>query len=363
MPIFDQGYQHWRGTLTGHAWRWLAIARHGVRVQMKNRFLRVLILLAWLQALALIAFMVAWGFVEQGSDTFIGLLRLIGFPLDMLLDPRSFRQTAWVVAYSLFFQWQLYFIMLMVVVAGPGLISSDLRFNALPLYFARPLTRLDYFLGKLGVIGTLVGAVAVGPAVFAYILGACFSFDLGVIKDTYQVLFAILAYGLVITFSVGTLILALSSMSKRTVYVAIAWAGIWIISGSVAGIMTDINQSSHRQFRADTSAWTEMLRADWRPACSYVTNLRRTGEALFDADGAWVEIGKATEKMRTAAGGFGARAAARVGANDSASNERQLANAMTLQYPWQWSAYVLAGLFGLSTWTLFRRVKSLDRLK
>ena len=32
MPIFDQGYQHWSGTLSGHSWRWLTITRHGVRV-------------------------------------------------------------------------------------------------------------------------------------------------------------------------------------------------------------------------------------------------------------------------------------------------------------------------------------------
>ena len=36
MPIFDQGYQHWSGTLSGHAWRWLAITRHGVRVGMNE---------------------------------------------------------------------------------------------------------------------------------------------------------------------------------------------------------------------------------------------------------------------------------------------------------------------------------------
>ncbi len=45
MPIFDQGYQHWTGELTGHAWRWLAITRHGVRVGMKNRLLATR--LAW----------------------------------------------------------------------------------------------------------------------------------------------------------------------------------------------------------------------------------------------------------------------------------------------------------------------------
>ena len=36
MPIFDQGYQHWKGTLSGHAWRWLAITRQGLRGQLKS---------------------------------------------------------------------------------------------------------------------------------------------------------------------------------------------------------------------------------------------------------------------------------------------------------------------------------------
>jgi len=45
MPIFDQGYQHWQGTLAGHRWRWLAVTRHGVRAQLQNRFVRLLLLL------------------------------------------------------------------------------------------------------------------------------------------------------------------------------------------------------------------------------------------------------------------------------------------------------------------------------
>src|SRR5262249_15780813 len=55
MPIFDQGYQHWSGTLSGHAWRWLAITRQGVRAGMKNRILRIVLLVAWLPALLLVA--------------------------------------------------------------------------------------------------------------------------------------------------------------------------------------------------------------------------------------------------------------------------------------------------------------------
>src|SRR5579864_3619846 len=101
MPIFDQGYQHWKGPLTGHTWRWLAIARHGVRVQTKNRILRIILIVAWLPALALIVAMAVWGLVEQQAE---GVLRLVRnlLPPDMLLDPRAYRATAWTVAYSFF---------------------------------------------------------------------------------------------------------------------------------------------------------------------------------------------------------------------------------------------------------------------
>jgi ABC-type transport system involved in multi-copper enzyme maturation permease subunit len=246
MPIFDQGYQHWRGTLSGHAWRWLAIARHGVRVQMKNRLLRLLLLLAWLPALTLIAAVAVWGLVEQRSEGALALVRTF-LPADILLDPRAYRGALWTIAYSFFFKMQMFCIMLLVVVAGPGLISRDLRFNALPLYFSRPLTRLDYLLGKLGVIGALVAAVAVGPAVFAYVIGVCFSLDVGVVRDTYPVLLASVAYGLTVTLSVGSLMLALSSLTRRSLYVGIAWAGIWIISGSVGSIMTEVHRESARR--------------------------------------------------------------------------------------------------------------------
>ena len=50
MPIFDQGYQNWKGPLSGHTWRWLAVARHGVRATLKNRFVRLFLFVAWMPA-------------------------------------------------------------------------------------------------------------------------------------------------------------------------------------------------------------------------------------------------------------------------------------------------------------------------
>jgi ABC-2 type transport system permease protein len=425
MPIFDQGYQHWQGPLSGHAWRWLAIAQHGVRVQTKNRILRLLLLFAWLPALLLVTVVALWGLVEQKNESIVALARNL-LPPEVVRDPVAYRAMVWTLVYSFFFQIEMFFIMLLVIFAGPGLISRDLRFNALPLYFARPLTRLDYFLGKLGVIGALVAAVAVGPAVVAYLVGVCFSFDLSVVRDTYPVLLASVAYGLVITLSTGTLMLALSSLTRRSLYVAIAFAGLWIISGSVGSIMTGIHRESltrgvqqdvmsrwvaehppppgvhmhgtypalqfqpgtgkvglagiqpenqreaDRWYRdwseASQMAWlhaqerqTEALREDWRPLCSYVANLSRMADLLLDTDTAWVTLGKAGTQPPPKGPAGGGRRGPQF--DPPQISERRLADQMVAQYPWWWSATVLTGLLGLSTWTLTRRVKSLDRLK
>ena len=78
MPIFDQGYQHWKGALSGHAWRWLAITRQGLRGQLKgSMILRILLLLAWLPALALVVVLALWGLFEQGTEAVMQLLQPI----------------------------------------------------------------------------------------------------------------------------------------------------------------------------------------------------------------------------------------------------------------------------------------------
>jgi hypothetical protein len=105
----------------------------------------------------------------------------------------------------------------------------------------------------------------------------------------------------------------------------------------------------------------EARRKDWRPLFSYVGNLERLGDQLLNTRHAWVTFDEAAERSRAALEGpFGMR---RGGRARPPIHEHRLADEMVPQYPWVWSAGVLAGLLGLCTWTLSRRVKSLDRLK
>jgi ABC-2 type transport system permease protein len=422
VPIFDQGYQHWNGTLAGHRWRWLAVARHGIRQLRKSWVVRIMMLVAWLPALALVAALTLWGLLEQQAATVVAFLQRM-FPPEVIASPQDYRSAVWTVAYTYFFKAELFCALFLVLTVGPSLVSRDLRFNALPLYLSRPVRRIDYFLGKLGIIAFFLAATVIAPAVGAYLLGLAFSLDLGVIRDTHRLLWASLVYGLVIALSAGTLMLALSSLSRRSIYVGLAWAGFIFLGHMVSNVLMAVENDTERHeivqvgikqwveknppppgvemygaypsFRGRGSkekgkeptaeekarekwmtSWSQAhselytqaedrraARAptNWRPLLSYGSNLDRLGEWLLDSDSAWVLLGKTAERPRAMAAPL-ARTQG-VPLPSGPVNDRRLANQMAWQYPWYWSAGVLGGMWLLSVFILTRRVKSLDRLK
>jgi ABC-2 type transport system permease protein len=350
MPIFDQGYQHWNGQLHGRAWRWLAIARHGVRIGLSSRYLRLLLLISWLPAILLAIMLCLWGLVEQKSAlvaTIAPLFESIGGP-GILAQPREFRVEIWTLCYTYFLNIELTFAMILLVLIGPDLISQDLRYNALPLYLSRPLRRIDYYLGKLGVIAAFLGMVIIVPSLLAYVLGLLFSLDLSIVPDTIRILLASIVYGLVIAVSAGTLMLALSSLSRNSRYVALIWLSVWIVSNAVAGILDEHHYHDRlRQARrlppGEAAALEqEAAASNWRPTISYTANLTRIGQHLLGTEESWRRLSES-----------------------SLPNQRNslMDSYWGLRYPWYWSAAVLAVLFGISVCILNFAIKSLDRLK
>jgi ABC-2 type transport system permease protein len=354
MPIFDQGYQHWSGHLTGHAWRWLAITRRGLKTALQGRMFRGALFLALMPALVLAFVLCMWGLVERQSElvkSIVPLLTsLLGRPV--LAGPRDYRVEIWTICFHFFLQYELLFAMFLVLLVGPNLISQDLRYNALPLYLSRPLRRIDYFAGKLGVIVALLGMTIIAPSIMAYVLGLLFSLDVSIVRDTFGILVASITYGLVIAVSAGMLMLALSSISRNSRYIALSWIGMWVITSIVSLVLITVEQEQRvhaagmrmRHWRSDEAltAAIEAGKTDWRPLISYTANLQRIEEHLLGTNAAWERLSQLSPAG--ARGPF-------------------LAWTLGTQYPWYWSAAVLAGLLVLSVCILNRSVRSLDQLK
>ena len=382
MPIFDQGYQHWNGQLTSQALRWWEVTLHGVRIGMKSQLLRIIVIVAWLPAALLAVVLCGWGLLEQKSDLikpFMGFLSAL--PREMLDDPIAYRIEAWTICYHVFLWVEIRLAMIVVLLVGPSLISRDLRFNAIPLYFSRPVRRIDYFVGKLGVIGVFLGMVLVVPSVIAYVLGMLFSLDFSIIRDTISLLLAAITYGAVMTLSAGLLILALSTLSRNSRYIGLFWIGIWFLTTTVGTVLEAANEGQMRNaayermmkaeqsrrstnqprnnadFQQEWRAQMEMrakiqeeihqellasAKTDWRPLVSYTANLGRIGQPILGTDACWIRLSKLEPPEQ---------------------QSDYLLEKMGPQYPWYWSGAVLAILFGISVCILNFRVRSLDRLK
>ncbi len=82
------------------------------------------------------------------------------------------------------------------------------------------------------------------PSLVAYVLGLLFSLDITIVRDTSRILLASVTYGLVIAVSAGMLMLALSSLSRNSRYVALFWMGIWILTSTVSLVLMKLNKSN-----------------------------------------------------------------------------------------------------------------------
>jgi ABC-2 type transport system permease protein len=363
MPIYDQGYQHWGGTLSSQAWRWLPITYRGTKTQLKNRWVRWVMLAALGPALLLSTFLIAWGLFETNSGLLTPFFMFLqGLPEELKAGPRGFRTVFWTLAVRQFLIVQLNFSMILVLLVGPDLISQDLRFNAIPLYLSRPVRRFEYFAGKLGVIAVFLSAVTILPVLLSFLIGFGFSLDPTVIRDTARLLLASVAFGVIVVVSAGLLMLAFSSLSRNSRYVGATWLVFWLVGDLSSSVLT------------------RTVRAEWCPLVSYTRNLERVRDAMLDAGTAWNQVTSLFEAgrqgMAAVAGPFARgrlridRRAQRERGSDSAfaapadrEKASQGSSFAPPDYPWQWSAAVLAALAALSIAILMAQVRSLDRLR
>jgi ABC-2 type transport system permease protein len=369
MPIFDQGYQHWNGKLTSQAWRWWAITRHSVRMQLRSKLVKLLMVSCFGPALALVLFIILWSLFDQGNTSLKTLLAFFRIPQQLLDAPDTYRKAVWTLAFHFFFYVQYFLLMLLVMLVGPNLISKDIRFNALPLYLSRPLRRWEYFFGKLGVIAFFVFAVTAGPAMLAWVLGILFSLKLSIITELLPLLGGILMTSLIISLIFGLWMLALSSLTRNSRYVSIMWFAWWLLT-NMLWVMLFI-----------ASGYEE-----WSCLASFTKNVQRVQEALLDTETAWQQLdegyriirsklpgGNMVEQMsRNRRGGpLNVERIREKPADDRIAvltmyrNGKEISRGRDIRslYPWQWSAGMLV-LYGVvSLCILTTRVKSLDRLR
>lgn len=246
MPIHDLGYRGWSGKRISFLMRPVVVARGGVMLVLKRRWLRLMLVLAWLPVLfpAFGIFVFESTAMEPGAqETIAGLMQgPLGRPdlaALMLEDPELARHDVWATLILTFFRYpQLFAMVGLIGVIAPLLVSYDLRTKAYLMYFSRPLTPTQYIIGKSAVIWFFLAGIATIPALMLYVVGVLLSSDLSVIAQTWDLPIRILFASVVLLVPTTTLALLYSSLTAESRYATFAWFATWVMGLVAYQILT-----------------------------------------------------------------------------------------------------------------------------
>jgi ABC-2 type transport system permease protein len=203
MPIHDQGYRRYAGLREAHGRTWLVIARAGVMERLRERKFLGLLLVAWLPFLVRTVQLYVAANYAQASF--------------LNATPTMFRD---------YLAQQSVFVFFITLYVGSGLIANDRRANALQIYLSKPLSRVDYVVGKLATLLIFLTAVTWVPGILLLVMQILFAGNLAFLKANLFLFPAITVFAAVTVLTSSFTMLALSSLSKSRRFVAVMYAGL-----------------------------------------------------------------------------------------------------------------------------------------
>src|SRR5262245_18136965 len=159
MAVHRRGYREYDGPRTPERWRFWILARYAFGRVFKFRLLVIFYVLCFVPTLIASSAVYLSHHVDLLMSLFQGAR-----PPEIELVP--------VTAEFFLFLMTIQAVLSVFVTAlvGPGLLSPDLTNNALPLYFSRPFSRVEYVLGKFSVLFVLLYLVTGAPMLLIYLL-------------------------------------------------------------------------------------------------------------------------------------------------------------------------------------------------
>ena len=236
MPIHDQSYRRYSGARAALGRSWTVIAWAGIRNLIRKRVFIGLLIFAWVP------------FIVRAVQIYIAS----NFPQAAMLAPdaKMFRD---------FLEQQDFFVFVMTIYVGAGLIANDRRANALQIYLSKPLLRAEYIAGKAAILFTFLMLVTWVPALLLLLLQVLFAGSFTFLKAN-LFLFPAITVGAALQALLATMtMLALSSMSNSSRYVGIMYAGIIFFTAAIYGALYAITANSSYSWISVTSNLTQVV--------------------------------------------------------------------------------------------------------
>jgi ABC-2 type transport system permease protein len=248
MPIHDQSYRHYGGGKALPGRSWTVIAWAGIRGFLRKRAFMGLMIFALAP------------FLVRAVQLWISS----NYPQASILapGPETFRQ---------FLEQQDFFVFVVTVYVGAGLIANDRRANALQIYLSKPLMRSEYIVGKLAVLFSFLLLITLVPALLLLLLKVVFDGKFAFLKENAFLVPAITVGSLLQVTLAAFTMLALSSLSKSARYVGILYVGITFFTTAIYGVLYAITGSSRVSWISITANVSQVVDVVFRLKPRYAT--------------------------------------------------------------------------------------------
>jgi ABC-2 type transport system permease protein len=221
-PIHDQSYRRYQGTRRPPGNGWGTIAWTGIRNLLSKKLFLGFLLAAWIPFI-----------VRTVQIYVVTMYPAVGqaVPVDVTL-------------FKDFIEQQGLFIFFLTLYVGSGLIAIDRRANALQIYLSKPLLRIEYIGGKLAILAAVLTAITLVPGLLLIMMQVMFSGSLDFLRQNLFIIPAVILASLSRVLVTSFTMVALSSLSKSSRYVAILYTGALFFSEAVFTVLRVITGST-----------------------------------------------------------------------------------------------------------------------
>src|SRR5262249_32824987 len=133
-----------------------------------------------------------------------------------------------------------WFALLAAIWFGSGLFADDRRLGAHQLYFARPLTRLDYFLGKFLTVAYFSALAVLGPGLVICTVAAFASPNWSFVRDAWGVILDTFAHAALWVTVTSCVTLCVSSLVSRKAFALAGAFGFFMLTSAFAALLGDV---------------------------------------------------------------------------------------------------------------------------
>ncbi len=245
MSLYRSAYQRWKGEHLGIWYRRFAIAANGFQNAWANKWVRNIVMAAWLFCLVQTALLFGIGQLLVKDSVIYTLVEQLQPQLQTLANGLM----SWIVAhpeisvrstYSFLFYffagWFKVFSLILIALIIPALISRDLASKAIIIYSSRAISRVDYFLGKFMTVFALLSVAWLLPVCTAWLLGGLLAPDWSFLWHSRMALFKSATY---ITAAIGFLSLlamGVSALSMKEKSATVYWVVLWVLGNVISNI-------------------------------------------------------------------------------------------------------------------------------